>query len=234
MAGEAHGPMGARRQPTRSEILAHPRLTLAEHPLADVLLATIRDNRSGPALFGEAASKLATFLLWEACRLFQTVSDTVPGFSGAPVDVRRLETRPAGIVILRAGEVFATPFRAVFPDAPLYHLGIARDEETLDHHVYSNNVPDLSTTTDRVLIVDPMLATGGSITAVIERARQGFSGTIDVVALVSAPLGVQVVLQADEHTRIVTAALDERLDGNGYILPGLGDAGDRFFGTEGV
>ena len=233
MADKAHSPMGERRQPSRSDVLAHPRLTLIEHPLADTLLAIIRDNRSGPALFGEAASKLATFLLWEACRSFQTAPDAVLGFSGAPVEVRRLETRPAGIVILRAGEVFANPFRAVFPDAPLYHLGIARNEETLAHHVYSDNVPNLSSTTDRVLILDPMLATGGSIAVTIERVRHGFNGTIDVVALVSAPLGVQVVLQADERTRIVTAALDERLDGNGYILPGLGDAGDRFFGTVG-
>lgn len=233
MTDSVHSPMGERRQPSRSEVLAHPRLTLTEHPLADDLLATVRDNRSGPAVFGEAASKLATFLLWEACRSVQTVQDTVPGFSGAPVEVRRLEARSAGIVILRAGEVFANPFRFVFLDAPLYHLGIARDEETLGHQVYSDNVPDLSNTADRVLILDPMLATGGSIAAAIERVRRGFGGPIDVVALVSAPLGVQVVLRADEGSRVITAALDERLDGNGFILPGLGDAGDRFFGTVG-
>ncbi|MBA2454904.1 MAG: uracil phosphoribosyltransferase [Chloroflexia bacterium] len=231
MADTLHSPMGARRQPSRSELLVHPRLTLAEHPLADALLAIIRDSRSGPALFGESSSKLATFLLWEACRSFQTSPDAVPGFSGAPVEVRRLATRSAGIVILRAGEVFANPFRALFPDAPLYHLGIARNEETLDHRVYSDNVPNLSIPTDRVLILDPMLATGGSVVVTIERVRKVFSGRIDVVALVSAPLGVEVVLRADERTQIVTAALDERLDENGYILPGLGDAGDRFFGT---
>lgn len=231
MTDSVHSPMGERRQPSRSDVLSQQRLTLAEHPFADDLLATIRDSRSGPSVFGESASKLATFLLWEACGSFQTVRDTVPGFSGAPVDVRRVAERTVGIVILRAGEVFANPFRSVFPDAPLFHLGIARDEETLGHQVYSDNVPELSNTADRVLILDPMLATGGSIVTAIERVRRGFGGPIDVVALVSAPLGVQVVLRADEGLRIVTAALDERLDANGFILPGLGDAGDRFFGT---
>ncbi len=225
--------MGERRQPARDDLVGHPRLTLSQHPLADALLATIRDKRSGPAVFGEAASRLATFLLWEASRAFRTVSDTVPGFTDEPVEVQRLVERPAGVIILRAGEVFAHPFRAIFPDASLYHLGIARDEATLEHTVYSDNVPDLSGEAQRVFILDPMLATGGSITVTIDRVRRGFTGVIDVVSLVAAPLGVQVVLAHDERTRVVTAALDDRLDGRGFIRPGLGDAGDRFFGTVG-
>ena len=83
------------------------------------------------------------------------------------------------------------------------------------------------------MVLDPMLATGGSVMVAIERARNAGAGSIDVIALVSAPLGVQTVLEADSEARIITAALDECLNQQGYILPGLGDAGDRFFGTTG-
>lgn len=232
MADDAFTPMANRNQPLRPEILNHTRLNLVEHPLAETLLATLRDDRVGAARFGDAAARLAGFLIWEASRDLETEHHTVPGFTGAPVPVRRLVTCPAGVIILRAGEVFANPFRAVFPDAALYHLGIARDEKSLDHQVYSDNVPLLSVSVDRVLILDPMLATGGSIVAAIDRVRRGFDGALDVITLVSAPLGVQTVLERDQRTRVVTAAVDDRLDANGYILPGLGDAGDRFFGTR--
>lgn len=219
-------------QPTREEMLDHPRFRLVEHPLAGELLAILRDSRVGPAGFGDAAAKLAGFLIWETCRSFSTVGDTVPGFSGEPVPVQRLSSQPAGILILRAGDAFANPFRSAFPDAPLYHVGIARDEETLEHRVYIDNIPHLSGTTERVLILDPMLATGGSIVTTIDMLRRGFDGEIDVLTLLSAPLGLKVVLDHDDRTRVLTAALDERLNERGYILPGLGDAGDRFFGTQ--
>ncbi|HEX2280343.1 MAG TPA: uracil phosphoribosyltransferase [Thermomicrobiales bacterium] len=225
------GPMDGRSQPSRTEVAGYERLHVLDHPLCQDLLATIRDSRSDPALFGQAASQIASYLLWEACRDLELQLATVPGFSGAPIEVSRLRASPAGVVILRAGEVFAQPFRALFPRSPLFHLGVSRDEHTLDHRVYSDNLSKIPATTERLLILDPMLATGGSVAVAIERARDVYTGDIVVVALVSAPLGVDVVLACDDRVRIVTAALDERLDENGYILPGLGDAGDRFFGT---
>lgn len=163
MVDRDRGPMGDVRQPARDDVCGHERLTVVRHPVADELLATVRDNGSAPAAFGAAAERLATFLLWEAARDFATTAAYVPGFSGEPIDVRRLADPVAGIVILRAGEVFAGPFRGVFPDTPLFHLGVRRDEATLDHYVYVDNVPNLTGQSDHLLILDPMLATGGSI-----------------------------------------------------------------------
>lgn len=224
--------MAGRRQPAREDVQAHDRLTVVEHPVCDDLLATIRDRRCDAGEFGRAARLLAMFLLWEASRTLQALDADVPGFDGSQVRVRTLAQAPAGISILRAGEVFTGPFRQVFPDAPLFHLGIRRDEATLEHHVYSDTLSDVPGDR-RFMVLDPMLATGGSVTVALERARNAGAGSIDVIALVSAPLGVQTVLEADSEARIITAALDERLNEQGYILPGLGDAGDRFFGTMG-
>lgn len=225
------GPMRGRPQPGRAEVENDRRLRVVNHPLMNEFLATVRDGRSSPADFGEAATIIATFLLWEACRDLDTKPDTVPGFSGDSVAVSRLRRSPTGVSILRAGEAFASPFRKLFPRASLLHLGVARDEETLDHHVYSDNLEKLPADTGLLLILDPMLATGGSIAVAIDRARKMYTGEIVVVSIVSAPLGVQVVLAADDRTRIVTAAMDNCLNEQGFILPGLGDAGDRYFGT---
>ena len=224
-------PLGKRRQPTYGEVVGHERLTIVDHPLGLELLARLRDIGSDAAAFGIAASQLATHLLWEATRDLSVAPATIPGFTGEPLEVRRLAGQPAAVVILRAGEVFSTPVRSIFPTAPIFHLGVARDERTLDHHVYSDHVPADLGGIEHVLILDPMLATGGSIVVALERVRAAFDGDLTVVAMVSAPLGVTTVLDADNQVRVITAALDERLDENGYILPGLGDAGDRFFGT---
>lgn len=226
------GPLKGRAQPARADVVDEERLSIVSHPLMDDLLAIVRDGRSNPGVFSRAATGIATFLLWEACRDLQTDADTVPGFSGDAITVSRVRRPPSGLSILRAGETFVMPFRMLFPNAPLLHLGVIRDEATLDHHVYTDNLEKLPVDTGTLLILDPMLATGGSIAVAIERARRRFTGEIIVVSLVSAPLGVQVVLSADKHARIVTAALDHGLNEQGFIVPGLGDAGDRFFGTS--
>lgn len=232
MIHEAPEPMAGRSQPDRSTVERLDRLTVLDHPLCSDLLAAIRDRQSSSRAFGRAASLLAQFVIWEATRQIETSATTVEGFDGASLDVRAVVHPPAGLSILRAGEVFNGPFRELFPAAPLYHLGIRRAESTLEHECYLDTVPD-HIPSDRVLVLDPMLATGGSILHALERLRRVFSGSIDVMALVSAPLGVETILAADEDVRIVTAALDDRLNSKGYILPGLGDAGDRFYGTSG-
>ena len=230
MQAENAGPMVGRSQPERDEVLTADRLTVLDHPLVDSLLTTIRDGRSDSASFGRAARQLATFALWEASRTLATETVSVPGFDGSQLQLRTVTSPPAGVSILRAGEVFAAPFRALFPTAPLFHLGIRRDEETLKHHPYVDTI-SAPLTAQRVFVLDPMLATGGSVLVAVEHVRRVYAGPLDVIALVAAPLGVQVALASDERVRVFTAALDERLNEQGYILPGLGDAGDRFFGT---
>jgi uracil phosphoribosyltransferase len=232
MSRDAPMPMANRLQPDRETVLAMERLKVLYHPLCNDLLAIIRNRKSNSRTFGSAASLLAQFVIWEATRQVGTSATRVEGFDGSSVAVEIVDPPPSGLSILRAGEVFSGPFRTLFPAAPLYHLGVRRDEHTLQHECYLDTVPE-SIPADRIMILDPMLATGGSMFVAIDRVRQVFSGSIDVLALVAAPLGVERVLDEDPGVRVVTAALDERLNNQGYIVPGLGDAGDRFYGTHG-
>jgi len=231
MSRDAPMPMANRPQPDRETVLVMDRLMVLNHPLCNDLLAVMRDRRSDSRAFGSAASLLAQFVIWEAVRQLRSSPSSVEGFDGSAVAVQTVVQPPAGLSILRAGEIFSGPFRTLFQAAPLYHLGVRRDEQTLQHECYLDTVPD-TIPADRVMILDPMLATGGTMLVAIERVRLSFSGLIDVLALVTAPFGAERVLDVDAGVRIVTAVLDERLNDQGYIVPGLGDAGDRFYGTS--
>lgn len=223
--------MWNRPQPERSTVEQSPRLRTVNNALALTLLARVRDKRSGPDTFAAAARQLATILLSEACHDLPLRPTSGVGFAGDEIEIHRLAERVAGVAILRAGLLFEHPFRALLPDAPLYTLGLRRDEETLCPDVYYDQLPQHDGWAERVLLLDPMLATGGTAQSAIQRIRQHVTGPIEVVCLVAAPLGVETVLETDPECRIVAAALDERLDEPGFIRPGLGDAGDRFFGT---
>lgn len=223
-------PMTGRVQPDRESVLADSRLQIVQHPLMEDWLATLRDGRTSTGTFSAAAEQVALFLLWEAGRHLPTCPHQVPGFAGEPINVNRLVDPPAGISVLRAGEVFAGPFRRLFPDSVLYHAGIRRDHVTLDNHVYSSSIPD-SIPAPEAWILDPMLATGGSIASTLRLVDAVYDGPVTVISLVSAPIGVERVLSSGRVQRVVTAALDTELNELGYIVPGLGDAGDRFFGT---
>src|SRR4051794_24722793 len=122
--------MRGRRQPTREQVAASDRLTLVENPLSLALLARVRDRRTGIFEFGARASELASLLLWEACHDVRLRETRVPNFAGEPIVVQELAERIAGVAILRAGLLFASPFRAILPDAPLHQLGIKRDERS--------------------------------------------------------------------------------------------------------
>jgi uracil phosphoribosyltransferase len=224
-------PMRGRPQPERDAIIATGRITVVENPLSLALLARVRDSRTNIFEFGALATQLASHVLWEACNDVALEPTEVPNFAGEPIVVHRLAEKVAGVAILRAGLLFATPFRSLLPDAPLHQIGIRRDERSLRAIVYGDNLPDHLGWADRVLILDPMLATGGSAVAALKHIRRAHSGRIDIVALIAAPVGVETVLQAGTDCRIFTAALDDRLNDRGYIVPGLGDAGDRLFGT---
>ena len=228
---EPASPMRGYRQPDRESVALDSRLRVVENPLSLALLARVRDRRTGIFEFGALATQLAGVLLWEACRDVRLRLTRVPNFAGEMIDVHELAERVAGVAILRAGLLFATPFRGILPDAPLHQLGIRRDEESLRAVVYADNLPETLGWADRVLVLDPMLATGGSVAAAIGRVRRAHAGPVDVLSLIAAPVGAERVLAADADCRIVTCSLDERLNDQGYIVPGLGDAGDRLFGT---
>ena len=231
MEHETHAPMRGKRQPERDEVLASPRVVVVENRLSLALLARVRDRGTGIFEFGAIATQLASLLLWEACRDVRLEETQVPNFAGEPITVHRLAERVAGVAILRAGLLFANPFRGILPDAPLHQIGIRRDERSLRAIVYGDNLPDTGNWADRILILDPMLATGGSVVAALRHVRRSHQGRTDVISLIAAPVGVDTVINADPDCRVFTAALDDRLNDQGYIIPGLGDAGDRLFGT---
>jgi uracil phosphoribosyltransferase len=141
-----------------------------------------------------------------------------------------LADRIGFIPILRAGLGMVDAFLELMPTAQVWHLGLFRDERTLRPVEYYNKLPN-SATVDLCLILDPMLATGGSATAAIEVLKRWGAVRIKLVNIIAAPEGVEAVSKAHPEVQIYTAALDRQLNGKGYIMPGLGDAGDRQFGT---
>jgi uracil phosphoribosyltransferase len=145
-------------------------------------------------------------------------------------DGQELADRIGLVPILRAGLGMVDAMLELMPTAQVWHLGLFRDERTLRPVEYYNKLPD-SATVDLCLILDPMLATGGSATAAIEVLKRWGAERIKLVNLIAAPEGVQTVEEAHPDVPIYTAALDRQLNDKGYIMPGLGDAGDRQFGT---
>lgn len=224
-------PMAGRAQPAREEMLNHPRLNIIDNQLARTLLGKLRDRRTDVAAFNVVAAELARLVLFEACRQIPVKTVQGEGFDGSPIEIVRPAEAIAGVAVLRAGLIFEPAFRMLLPGCPFYQLGIKRDEETLEPIIYTDNVPDIAGWADRVLIVDPMLATGGTINAAIAVIREHHAGPLDVLSLVAAPYGVKAVTDFDPHAQITTLALDSHLNPQGYIVPGLGDAGDRYFGT---
>ncbi|HVM14057.1 MAG TPA: uracil phosphoribosyltransferase [Egibacteraceae bacterium] len=203
-------------------------LTVVDHPLAGHLLAGLRDAATSPERFRHLARRLATVLVLEATRSLATreASVTTPLTGSA---VRLLSAPVVAVPILRAGLGLLDAVTDLLPDVSVGYAGLERDETTLQPSTYYLKVPTLG---DRpVLLLDPMLATGGSATFAARLLKERGATDVRLVCVVAAPEGVRRM--ADEHPDIpiITAALDERLDDRGYIVPGLGDFGDRLFGT---
>ncbi|MBW3604241.1 MAG: uracil phosphoribosyltransferase [Actinobacteria bacterium] len=204
------------------------RVTVVDHPLAGHLLAGLRDTETEPERFRYLTHRLASVLVLEATRDMQTRAGTVTT-PLAPADVRVLDGNLIAVPILRAGLGLLTAVTGLLPDVQVGYVGLERDEETLQPVSYYLKVPPLD---DRlVLLLDPMLATGGSASFAANLMRDRGATNLTLVCVVAAPEGIDR-LAADHPTlRIVTAGVDERLNEVGYIVPGLGDFGDRLFGT---
>lgn len=224
-------PMRGRRQPDRDSVLVSGRLRVLDEPLVEAMLGRVRDRRTSGSDFARLSEQIARRLLWAALDDVAIRPAHAIGFDGSTIEVREVAERIAGLVILRAGLLFAQPFRELLPDAPIYQVGVRRDESSLDARLYTSNLPAEPDWADRIVMLDPMIATGGSAKRAIEEIRRACAARIDLVSVISAPLGIAAVLDADPKVRIVTAALDWGLNDLGYIVPGLGDAGDRLFGT---
>lgn len=204
-------------------------LTVVEHPLARHLLTHLRDRTTKPALFRTIAAHLTTLLALEATKDFPTIARPIE----TPLEAIDSEVLDGGLVIvaiLRAGLSMCDPILDLFPDVSVGYIGLERDEETAEARCYYGKLPKLEG--KPVLVVDPMLATGGSACQAIQRVKDAGGAQISLVCVVAAPEGVAVVEAAHPDVRIVAAALDRELNTKKYIMPGLGDFGDRLFGTE--
>jgi uracil phosphoribosyltransferase len=209
-------------------------LHVSTHPAVLHKLGVLRDENTEPKKFREVVRELSWLLGYEALQ----DARTRPLHISTPMeemDASELGERIGLVPILRAGLGMVDAMLELMPTAQVWHLGLFRDERTLRPVEYYNKLPD-SATVDLCLILDPMLATGGSATAAIDVLKRWGAVTpvrIKVVNLIAAPEGVAAVQEAHPDVEIHCAALDRGLNEKGYIMPGLGDAGDRQFGTGG-
>lgn len=212
--------------------MSTPTLHVSNHPAVQHKLGILRDIGTEPKKFREVVRELSWLLGYEAladARLRPLdVKTPIETMQGA-----ELADRIGLVPILRAGLGMVDAMLELMPTAQVWHLGLFRDERTLRPVEYYNKLPD-SANVDLCLILDPMLATGGSATAAIEVLKRWGAVRIKLVNLIAAPEGVAAVAAAHPDVAIHCAALDRQLNDRGYIMPGLGDAGDRQFGTGGT
>ncbi|HYF84410.1 MAG TPA: uracil phosphoribosyltransferase [Clostridia bacterium] len=202
-----------------------------DHPLIQHKLTILRDKNTGVKEFRELVEELALLMGYEVTRNL-TVEDTEVETPICKTQSKVIAGKKLGIVpILRAGLGMVDGMLRLIPAAKVGHIGLYRDPETLKPVEYYCKLP--SDVAERDLIVlDPMLATGGSAAAAISFLKEKGAKSIKLVNLIAAPEGIETVAKAHPDVEIYVAAVDERLNEHGYIVPGLGDAGDRLFGTK--
>jgi len=202
---------------------------VSAHPLVKEKVTRLRDETTPPKIFRELVAEIATLLLYEATADLPTepreIKTPLAMYKGA-----RLKDKVGLIPVLRAGIGMVEAALELMPEAQVWHIGLFRDERTLRPISYYNKLPS-SATVQVCLVLDPMLATGGSATETVDILKKWGAKRIKYVGLIAAPEGVRALSSAHPDVPIHVAALDERLNEKGYIVPGLGDAGDRQFGT---
>ncbi len=204
---------------------------VVDHPLSQQILTRLRDYQTPTSEFRRRAAQLSHFLAYEAMRDLNMRESGVETPLG-PAKGVVLSDYVVIAPILRAGLILAEAAQDIMPStARVYHIGLKRDEETLQAITYYTKLPDKLPSESHVYVLDPMLATGGSAAAAIAMFARLEVKTIHLVSFLAAPEGIKAVLEKFPDLKITTAAIDDHLNENGYIVPGLGDAGDRIFGT---
>jgi uracil phosphoribosyltransferase len=204
--------------------------TVLDHPLAGDLLTRLRDRETGPAEYRALTRRLGLLLVAEATRDLATEAHLVDT-PLEPFEGTRVAKRVVAIPVLRAGLGLLEAVTDLYPDAVVGYLGMERDEETLEPRDYYAKLPPMDGR--RALILDPMLATGGSGAAAVTHVKAHASPkSISFVCIVAAPEGIARMASEHPDVPIVTATLDRQLNDVGFIVPGLGDFGDRLHGTE--
>jgi uracil phosphoribosyltransferase len=222
-------PMAGLVQPTREEALRQPRLHVATHPLIAVQLTLLRATETAPPRFRELLGELTTLLGYEALAGLP-VADLPIETPLEPMVGARLAQEIAIVPIMRAGLAMVEPLLRLLPNARVWHLGLYRDEETLRPVPYYNRNMRTGQAA-HCIVVDPMLATGGSAVSAVSLVKEVGAERITYIGIVAAPYGVLRLTEAHPDVEMYVGALDRELNEHGYICPGLGDAGDRVFYT---
>jgi uracil phosphoribosyltransferase len=204
-------------------------LHVSQHPLVAHKLAILRDRTTEPKKFRELVRELTWLLGYEAMADLTTQAFEIQT-PLEPMTAARMEPRVGLVPILRAGLGMVDAMLELLPTAEVWHIGLYRDERTLKPVEYYNKLPDAATV-QVCLVLDPMLATGGSAAATIDILKEWGAARVKQVSLIAAPEGVSTLTAAHPDVDVHVAALDSHLNERGYIVPGLGDAGDRQFGT---
>lgn len=206
-------------------------VTVVSHPLVQHKLSIMRDERTGVKEFRELASELSLLLAYEAMRDL----DTEPQVLRTPIQEGHFPVlsgrKLALVAILRAGLIMTESIVTLVPAAKVGHIGLYRDPESLQPVAYYNKLPS-DIAERRVFLTDPMLATGGSASAAIQSLKDAGAHSIKLMSILAAPEGIALIERDHPDVDIVVAAIDEKLNDHGYIVPGLGDAGDRIYGTK--
>jgi uracil phosphoribosyltransferase len=206
-------------------------VVIFDHPLIKHKIAILRDEKTGMKEFRELVEEITTLMTYECLKDVETVTVKVK----TPLEETEQQMVPdnsiAIVPILRAGLGMVNGIHVLFPTAKVGHIGMYRDEETLQPHEYYCKLPD-GIENKLVLLVDPMLATGGSACDAIAALKKRGCKNIKFMAIIGAPEGITKVAETYPDVNVYVSTLDRCLNQNGYILPGLGDAGDRLFGTK--
>ncbi len=218
------------RHARRIRKIDRPPVQVTTNPVVQDKLADLRDTDTNHADFNERLSEVTKLLFHEVSQSFPTVPRTREAPLGE-ADVRELDREIVLVPILRAGLGMLEPVRNLLPDARVAHLGFERDEETFETQEYYRNVPR-GLENPLIVLLDPMLATGGTSIKAVDVLKEEMSGDVRFLNLVAAPEGIEALHDEHPEVSIYTGAIDEELNDEAYIVPGLGDAGDRIFGTE--
>jgi uracil phosphoribosyltransferase len=207
---------------------------VANHPLISHKLTILRDEKTDSPTFRRLVEELVTLLAYEATRDVRTTTVTIKTPVTETTGLKMAEPRPVVVPILRAGLGMLEGMTKLLPTAQVGFLGMVRDEKTLQASTYANRLPE-NLAGRQCFVLDPMLATGGTLVAAFNYLIERGATEITAICLLAAPEGIKVVEDAFANSGVpitlVTGSLDEKLNEHGYIVPGLGDAGDRLYGV---
>lgn len=206
-------------------------LKIIEHPLIKTKLTVMRNIETNHTIFRNNLNEIASLMVYEILRDYKTKEFIVKTPTGNKAVGVTFDKEIVVVPILRAGIGMVQGIQLLVPEARVGHIGMYRDEKTMKAHEYFYKMPKVEKDS-YVVVVDPMLATGGSAFDSITKLKSHGYTNIQLVCIVGAPEGVKKITNAFPDVTIYLAALDDKLNENGYIVPGLGDAGDRIFGTK--